>query len=88
MPANEIEDTLFLAVIAAEGLHGQARVRLDATYSFDPDRRTCVIDAGTDVGRDICRIFGGLAIREFGESAFAVRHAAGDPEAEPEGLPV
>lgn len=72
VPADEIETTLLLAVLAAEGLHGQSRVRLDASYSFDAEKHACVIDAGSDVGQDICRMFTGFAIREFGESAFSV----------------
>lgn len=72
IPAGDIEETLLLAVLAAEGLHGQSQVRLDASYSFDEEKHACVIDCGSDVGRDVCRIFGGFAIREFGEDAFEV----------------
>jgi len=72
VPAEEIENTLALAVFAAEGLHGQSRVRLEASYCVDPEKHACVIDAGSEVGRDICRMFTGFAIREFGESAFTV----------------
>lgn len=73
VPANDAEETLLLAVLAAECLHGQSRVRLDASYSMDAEKHACVIDAGTDVGRDIVRIFTGFAIREFGEEAFKVK---------------
>ena len=73
VPASEIEETLLLAVLAAEGLYGQSRVRLDATYYFDAESRACVIDAGSDVGRDISRIFAGFALREFAGAAFCVR---------------
>lgn len=72
IPADEIEETLLLAVLAAEGLHGQARVRLDASYGFDRGKHACAIDAGSEVGRDICRMFTSFAIREFGETAFRV----------------
>jgi len=72
VPADEIENSLLLAVLAAEGLHGQSRVRLDATYCFDAGKHACVIDTGSDVGRDISRMFTGFAIREFGEAAFSV----------------
>ena len=72
VPEDEIENTLALAVFAAEGLHGQSRVRLEATYCFVPEKHACVIDDASDVGRDICRMFTGFAIREFGEAAFAV----------------
>jgi hypothetical protein len=72
-PAREVEETLRLAVLGAECLHGTSRVRLDASYCSDPEKNVCVIDAGTDVGRDIVRLFTGFAIREFGEEAFSVR---------------
>ncbi len=70
--ADDIENTLALAVFAAEGLHGQSRVRLEATYCFDSKKHACVIDDASEVGRDICRMFTGFAIREFGEAAFTV----------------
>ena len=78
---QEIEETLHLAVLAAECLHGQSRVRLDTSYYMDSAKHTCVIDASTDVGRDIVRVFTGFAIREFGEDAFQVRRVACKPEA-------
>ena len=87
VPPDEVEDTLLLAVLAAESLHGKSRVRLDATYCFDSKKHACVIDAGTDVGRDICRIFTGFVIREFGERAFSVRLADGVPQAETQEVP-
>jgi hypothetical protein len=87
VPADEIENTLLLAVMAAEGLHGQSRVRLDATYFFDAEKHACVIDSGSDVGRDICRMFTGFAMREFGEAAFSVSRTDSIPNAQKEGLP-
>ena len=86
IPTDEIENTLLLAVLAAEGLHGQSRVRLDATYGFDAQKHACVIDAGSEVGRDICRMFTGFAMREFGEAAFSVCRANSVPNAQTEGL--
>jgi hypothetical protein len=85
VPAGEVENTLLLAVMAVEGLHGQARVRLEAGYAFDAEKHTCVIEAGSEVGRDICRVFIGFAIREFGEAAFSVRRADRLPEKQGEG---
>jgi hypothetical protein len=74
---RDVEETLLLAVLAAESLHGQSRVRLDAGYCLEESKRTCVIDAATDVGRDINRIFTGFAIGEFGEDAFHVERIEG-----------
>lgn len=86
VPASEIENSLLLAVLAAEGLHGQSRVRLEATYCFDAEKHACVIDISSDVGRDICRVFTGFAIREFGETAFTVRRTDLIPERQEENV--
>jgi hypothetical protein len=75
---QDVEESLLLAVLAAECLHGQARVRMDATYCVDTGKSACVIDATSVVGRDICRIFTGFAIREFGETAFKVQRPQGN----------
>src|SRR5687768_16779156 len=72
VPVEEIEATLLLALWGAESLHGEAQVRLDATHFLDADRRACVIDAGTPVGRDVNRLFVGFVRREFGDGAFRV----------------
>ena len=67
-----VEETLLLAVIAAEGLHGRAKINLDASFRLIEGDRTCVIDAGNEVGQDIARIFTGLLTSELGESAFTI----------------
>jgi len=80
VPADEIESTLLLAVMAVEGLHGVSRVRLEASYCFDPEKHACVIDTETIVGQDISRIFTGFAIREYGETAFRVERTDTTPQ--------
>jgi hypothetical protein len=70
IPIEKIEATLVLAVLATESLHGEPEVRLDAAHFFDTDRRICVIDASTDVGRDLNRLLTGFLTREFGEDSF------------------
>lgn len=72
VPFGEVEESLLLAIIAAECLHGPARARLEASYCTDQETRACVLDASTEVGRDIARIFTGLLAKEFGEDAFKV----------------
>lgn len=72
VPVEEIEATLLLALWGAESLYGESQVRLDAAHFLDPDRRACVIDADTPVGRDVNRLFVGFARREFGNDAFRV----------------
>jgi hypothetical protein len=78
IPVADLEDTLALAVLACQALHGETQVRLDAAYDFDRRQRTCAIDAGTIVGRDLNRLFAGLLAREFGPTAFAV--GRGEPD--------
>ena len=84
IPFREIEESMLLAVLAAEGFHGRSLVRLDASFSLDRTKRSCVIDAATDVGRSIARIFTGFISHEFGEGAFKVERLGADPLAGPE----
>ena len=69
---EEVEASLLLALLVAECLHGRARVRLDSSFRLDRKIRSCVIDAGTEVGRTISRVFSGFLSLEFGEEAFKV----------------
>jgi hypothetical protein len=69
---DEVQASLVLAILATEFLHGAAQVRLDAGHYLDPDRRACVIDAGTAVGKDVNRLFVGFLLREFGDDSFTV----------------
>ena len=69
---EEVQLTLTLARIATSSLHGESRVRLEARHALDNGSRTCVIDAGGDVGRDLNRLFVGFIRREFGEDGFNV----------------
>ena len=68
----EVEASLLLALLAAESLHGESQVRLEASHALDADCRTCVIDASGSVGRDLNRLFVGFVRREFGEDSFSV----------------
>ena len=76
VPTRELEESLLLAVLAIESLHGESRVRLDAHYCLRANEGKCVIDASTDVGRDLTRVFTGFAIREFGRDSFRVEQIA------------
>lgn len=75
VPLQDVEETLLVAVLAIGSLFGESSVRLDASYAMDADRRGCVIDGSTEVGRGISRVFIGLASREFGDESFTVRRA-------------
>ena len=78
---DDVQDTLTLAILGAENLHGRARVRLDGWWQLDRQRRQCVIDASTAVGQDVARLFAGFLAQEFGEWAFTVQRPAGTVEA-------
>lgn len=75
-PMDAVGDSLSLAVMAAEALHGGARVRLDVGHLFDPAGRRCAIDASTPAGRDVNALFAGFLARAFGPDSFTVEPAA------------
>lgn len=70
---GDVQDTLTLAILGAENLHGRSRVRLDGSWRLDRQRRVCTIDASTPVGEDIAKLFTGYLGKEFGETSFSVR---------------
>ncbi len=76
---DDVQDTLTLAVLGAQNLHGRARIRLDGWWRLDRQRRQCSIDASTTVGQDISRLFAGYLAQEFGEQAFSVQRPAETP---------
>ncbi len=79
---TDVETTLHLAILGAQGLFGESSVRMDGAYSIDEQRRICVVDARNDVGRCICQIFTGYLAKEFGDEAFSVRPVAQRRETE------
>ena len=75
---RDAEDTLLLALLAAEGVFGEARVRMDGGYSPDRDARTLTVDATTAVGQFANAVFMAYILKEFGRDAFTVRRLAGE----------
>jgi hypothetical protein len=73
IPMEEVEDSLLLAVLATEGIHGRSRINLDAKFLLDKGKRICVVDAETEVGIHIACIFTEFLSRQFGERAFRVK---------------
>ena len=69
---QEAAKTLLLAMLAAEGLHGEARVRMDADYAVDPALFTIVVDTASVVGEDIAAIFTAFVTKELGQNKFMV----------------
>jgi hypothetical protein len=85
IPLEDAEMSLHLAMIAAEGLFGRARVRLDAGYHADEPRHAIIVDGTTEVGAVVTRVFTALLLREFGEDSFRVRRAELRPAGDIEG---
>jgi hypothetical protein len=72
VPFSEIEESMLLATLAVESLHGRSSIRLDAAFTLDSEKRTAAVDACTDVGRDIARVFTCFVTKQFGEELFKV----------------
>ena len=69
----EAEATLQLAVLASEGVFGEARVRIEVAYLIDARRSVIVVDGGTPSGAAVVRSFAAFLTREFGADGFSVR---------------
>jgi len=78
VPLDQAEETLLLALYGAEGLHGAARVRLEAGYTLDERARVFVVEGTTAAAEAVARIFTGFLGREFGEGAFRVERIESD----------
>ena len=72
---DEVDGTLQLALLAVDSLHGEDRVRLEAKFILDRAKRTCSVDASSEVGRTLVLIFGGYLRREFGNDAVKMRRS-------------
>ncbi|WP_146452762.1 hypothetical protein [Bythopirellula polymerisocia] len=72
IPAEDIEASLLLSILSTESLHGASQVRLDTAHYLDDTKHACVIDASTQVGCDLNRLFLGFLSREFGDDSFSV----------------
>ncbi|MGC9455244.1 MAG: hypothetical protein ACP5HU_10320 [Phycisphaerae bacterium] len=73
---GEARDTLVLALLAAEGLFGHTRVRMDAAWAEDETLQVLVVDAATLVGMTVCLIFTAFLTAEFGAEGFDVRQVS------------
>ena len=65
-----IEEQIALAIVMAEYMLGQPRVRLYAGYAASGGK--AVIDVSNNVGECIGQIFVGLMTRKVGEANFTV----------------
>ena len=51
VPVADAEAALHLAIVAAEGLYGPARLRINGAYSVDPVARAIAVDEAFKVRR-------------------------------------
>lgn len=65
-----IEGEIALAIITAECMFGQAKVRLNAAYVASSNK--AVIDVSSPVGEHIAEVFTGLMTKKYGEDSFSV----------------
>lgn len=79
IPIEDVETSLVLATLGAESLHGETEVQLDGCHLMDVEKRSCVIDAESPVGKDLNRLFAGFVRREFGRDSFRVRRGQDTP---------
>ncbi len=68
----DVEAAFVLAIFAVESIHGESDTRLLAEHAMELQTRTCVVDASTELGRDLNRLFVGFLRREFGDVGFRV----------------
>lgn len=75
----EAEGTLRLSLLAAEGLHGEAKVRTEVTFAVDPVRAEIRVAGGGIVTENVVQICTALLTHEFGREAFTVRRDSREP---------
>ncbi len=75
---EQVTETLLLSSLAAEGLYGRSRLKLDTTVRCDAKARRADVSAGDEAGQAVARIFGALLGMVMGERSFTVRHVVED----------
>jgi len=75
---DRARDLVAHAILAAERIHGAARVRLDCGYCADDEKGSLVVDARTKAGQTVATIFTDLLLGEFDMTAFDVERVAKD----------
>ena len=80
VPMHEVEDTLQLALLAAESVHGAEQVALDDPASVDRRGQRVVIDTSTPPGHTTALVFLGYVRREFGSEVVRVKRFAAAAE--------
>lgn len=78
IPTAELGNSLLLAFIAVEGLHGESACRIEARIAIDRPG-SCVVDAGTPVGRDLAKIITGVLRRQYDADQYQIERLTIDP---------
>lgn len=57
IPNGEIRKGLMLSTIAVEAIYGESAMMTDCKFSTFERQRVCIIDAETQVGADLAKVF-------------------------------
>jgi hypothetical protein len=82
VPVVDAEMSLELALLATEGLFGEAAVRTETSYHVDRPHRVISVDARQELGQCLVRILAIFLLREFGNDAFQVQPVGSSAVAE------
>lgn len=77
---RDIRTWLFLAIKAAESIHGETSLKLGFSFCLNPKRRVCFVDAGTEIGSVIAKVFAGFLSVAYGDSSFMVEVTDAEPK--------
>lgn len=72
VPFSDAEASLLLARWGTESLHGPARARLEARCRTDEPQRMIELDASSEAGQNMSRLFLGFLQQEFPASHYTV----------------
>ena len=86
IPAQQLEGTTRLAMLAVESQYGRTRAREECRFYLDRRNRTCVIDASTDAGYDLKRIFTVFAVEKYGAHSVKIERIQPDSTHTMEGV--
>jgi len=77
----DVDATMKLSLIAAEGIHGEARLRVAIGYAIEPIHRALRLEGEAPAIDTVVQIFTAFATREFGSDAFSIVRVSVAPSA-------
>lgn len=57
---DDVERILALSTIPVESIHGESAMLIDGRFAVNKRRRTCLIDAESQLGNNLARVFAGF----------------------------